>query len=195
MNQPPSTDRAAMLSEALVLEIKAEMGRRDLSSRGLGRLIGESSQYVSMRLDGGNPRTGLRVPINVVDLFAIGSALEVEPTELLARAEVAVDRMMQIAEEQIQSGEARVMSGLKPDQLRAKRPNKDALGYIEGVDDPADYSPGFVEKSIAQEAERVRSDALARKRQSRTERRNDYSSFEGSDVAARDEDREKPRID
>lgn len=75
------------LADALVTEIKAEMGRQDLSSRALGRLIGESSQYMSMRLDGGNPRTGERVTLNIRDLYAIASALRVEPLDLMTRAQ------------------------------------------------------------------------------------------------------------
>lgn len=75
------------LADALVSEIKAEMGRQDLSSRALGRMIGESSQYMSMRLDGGNPRTGERVTLNVRDLYAIASALNVEPLDLMSRAQ------------------------------------------------------------------------------------------------------------
>jgi hypothetical protein len=75
------------LADALVSEIKAEMGRQDLSSRALGRLIGESSQYMSTRLDGGNPRTGERVTLNVRDLYSIASALRVDPLELMARAQ------------------------------------------------------------------------------------------------------------
>ncbi|WP_120264969.1 hypothetical protein [Microbacterium sp. AG238] len=73
-------------SEALVSEIKAEMGRRDLSSRKLGAMIGESSQYMSMRLDGGNPRTGERVTLNVKDLSAIAEALDLKVTDLTLRA-------------------------------------------------------------------------------------------------------------
>ena len=79
------------LADALVLEIKAEMGRQDLSSRALGRMIGESSQYMSTRLDSGNPRTGERVTLNVRDLYAIASALNVEPLELMSRAQRVAD--------------------------------------------------------------------------------------------------------
>lgn len=77
---------AARFSDALVLQIKAEMGRRDMSTRALARKIGESSQYMSMRLDGGNPRTGIRVPLTVRDLAAIASALGLEPNDLIVRA-------------------------------------------------------------------------------------------------------------
>lgn len=76
-------------SEAVVSEIKAEMGRRGLSSRALGRLIGENSQYMSMRLDGGNPRTGKKVTLSITDLAAIASALELDPDEFLRRAMTA----------------------------------------------------------------------------------------------------------
>ncbi len=64
-------DYPQAFSDALVSEIKAEMGRRDLSSRGLGRLIGKSSQYMSDRLDGGNTRTGRRVTLNITDVLLI----------------------------------------------------------------------------------------------------------------------------
>lgn len=77
---------AKRFSDALVSEIKAEMGRRNLSSRKLGELIGESSQYMSMRLDGGNPRTGERVTLNVRDVAAIASALNLRPNDLTFRA-------------------------------------------------------------------------------------------------------------
>ena len=83
-------DYAQRFSEALVSEIKAEMGRRDLSSRGLGRLIGKSSQYMSDRLDGGNSKTGKRVILNVTDLFAIADALGIDATGLTERAEAAM---------------------------------------------------------------------------------------------------------
>lgn len=78
-------------SDALVSEIKAEMGRRDLSSRGLGRLIGKSSQYMSDRLDGGNPKTGKRTVLSVPDLFAIADALGVDANDLTDRATAAAE--------------------------------------------------------------------------------------------------------
>lgn len=74
-------------SEALVSEIKAEMGRQSLSSRGLGRLIGKSSQYMSDRLDGGNTKTGRRVVLTVWDLSAIALALGVSELDLVERAD------------------------------------------------------------------------------------------------------------
>lgn len=79
-------DEAARFSDALVLEIKAEMGRQGLSSRALGRLIGKSSQYMSDRLDGGSPKTGERVTLSVRDLFAMANALGIDEVELARRA-------------------------------------------------------------------------------------------------------------
>ncbi|MCT2087329.1 hypothetical protein M3D75_14495 [Microbacterium enclense] len=75
-----------LFSDALVSEIKAEMGRQDLSSRALGRLIGKSSQYMSDRLDGGSPKTGRRVLLNVTDLAAIAEALGIRTADLTLRA-------------------------------------------------------------------------------------------------------------
>lgn len=84
-------DYPQAFSDALVSEIKAEMGRRDLSSRGLGRLIGKSSQYMSDRLDGGNTRTGRRVTLTITDVLLIGQALEIDATDLIVRAQDAVN--------------------------------------------------------------------------------------------------------
>lgn len=81
------TERADLFSEAVVSEIKAEMGRQSLSSRGVGRLIGKSSQYMSDRLDGGNVKTGRRVLLNVWDISAIAEALGLSERELVSRAE------------------------------------------------------------------------------------------------------------
>ncbi|GAA1779062.1 hypothetical protein GCM10009795_026440 [Nocardioides hankookensis] len=91
MAMPLSPDALARFSEALVSEIKAEMGRRDLSSRALGRLVGRSSQYMSDRLDGGNSRTGRRVTLTVTDLAAIAAVFDLHPAELVRRAKAAVD--------------------------------------------------------------------------------------------------------
>lgn len=78
---------AERFADALVTEIKAEMGRQSLSSRALGRLIGKSSQYMSDRLDGGNVKTGRRVMLNIWDLAAIAGALKLTEVELISRAE------------------------------------------------------------------------------------------------------------
>lgn len=86
MTPAPSGEYLAHFSEALVLEIKAEMGRRDLSARGLATLIGVNPQYVTSRMFGGNPRTGKRVEITVADLETIAGALELDPMELMQRA-------------------------------------------------------------------------------------------------------------
>jgi hypothetical protein len=91
MTSPPSTNYLEGFSDALVSEIKAEMGRRSLSSRALGRLLGRSSQYMSDRLDGGNSKTGRRVTLTVKDLAAIADVFDLHPAELIRRAKAAVD--------------------------------------------------------------------------------------------------------
>jgi hypothetical protein len=86
MTPVPSPHYLARVSDALVSEIKAEMGRRDLSARGLALLIGENPQYVTSRIGAGNPRTGKRVEISVADLYAIAGAFDMDANELLTRA-------------------------------------------------------------------------------------------------------------
>lgn len=82
---------ARLVAEQLVIEVKSAMPRAGVtSSRALGRLIGQSSQYMSMRLDGGSPHTGKRVPLDVEDLVAIAEALGVAASQLVAAAEDAV---------------------------------------------------------------------------------------------------------
>jgi hypothetical protein len=78
---------ANRFSDAMVSEIKAEMGRQDLSSRALARLIGSNPQFVSSRLDGGNPRTGERVILNIRDIVVIAKALGLDYVDLITRAE------------------------------------------------------------------------------------------------------------
>ena len=85
-------DYGQRLAEQLVIEVKAAMARAGItSSRALGRAIGASSQYMSSRLDGGNPRTGERVPLNVRDIAEIAEALGLVPHELVERAEIALE--------------------------------------------------------------------------------------------------------
>jgi transcriptional regulator with XRE-family HTH domain len=86
MTPAPSDEYLERFSAALVLEIKAEMGRRDLSARGLATLIGVNPQYVTSRIAGGNPRTGKRVEITVPDLKRIAGALDLDPIDLMTRA-------------------------------------------------------------------------------------------------------------
>lgn len=84
-------DYGQRLAAALVIEVKAAMVRAGISSsRALGRAIGQNSQYISNRLDGGNPRTGERVPLNVRDLADIGEVLGLPPHILVSRAEDAL---------------------------------------------------------------------------------------------------------
>lgn len=87
-------DYADFFWNAIVLEIKSEMGRRDLSSRALGRSIGKSSQYMSDRLDGGSSKTGRRVVLTVWDLAAMAHAMSVSEASLAKRAnEVALQAL------------------------------------------------------------------------------------------------------
>lgn len=89
MSPTPSPDSTERFIAALISEIKAEMGRRDLTISGLASLIGESKQYLGSRLGSGNPHTGKRVEINVVDLYAIAGALDLDPVKLMHRADRA----------------------------------------------------------------------------------------------------------
>lgn len=85
-------DYGQRLAEQLVIEVKAAMARAGIaSSRALGRQIGKDSQYMSNRLDGGNPRTGERVILNVRDIAEIAGALGLVPHELVERAELALE--------------------------------------------------------------------------------------------------------
>jgi hypothetical protein len=89
MTPAPDQDYLERLADALVMEIKAEMGRRSLSARGLATLIGENPQYVTSRIGAGNPRTGKRVPITISDLAVIAGALDKDALEMLAQARAA----------------------------------------------------------------------------------------------------------
>lgn len=60
---------------------------------------------MSMRLDGGNPKTGELVALTVEDVAAIASAFDLDPHELLQRAERAT-----------------VENGPELDELRERRP-------------------------------------------------------------------------
>lgn len=90
MSPLPGNEYLSRLSEALVSEIKSEMGRRDLSARGLAAIIGENPQYVTSRIGAGNPRTGKRVELTVADLATIAGAFDMEPIDLYNRAAAAV---------------------------------------------------------------------------------------------------------
>lgn len=81
-----------LLADQLVLEVKVQMARQGVpSSRALGQLINRNSQYMSQRLDGGSATTGLRIPLNIRDLAAISAALGILASELVRRAEAAID--------------------------------------------------------------------------------------------------------
>lgn len=86
----PDEYRAA-LTDALVGEIRAEMGRRGIRSiRELAERAGMTVTAMQDRLNK-NARTKRRTPISVPDLAAIGQALDVEPIILLRRAMAEVN--------------------------------------------------------------------------------------------------------
>ncbi len=86
MTPPLDPEYLQRFSDVLISEIKAEMGRRDLSLRGLASLMGVNPQYVSSRLGGGNPRTGKRVELTISDLAALADAMGLDPIDLVRRA-------------------------------------------------------------------------------------------------------------
>lgn len=135
---------ARLFSEALVSEIKAEMGRRDLSTRGLARLIDANSQYLSQRLDGGSPRTGVRVPLNAVDLVSIADALGVSLAELIGRAEVVSSRQAApvSAEDRLDHAGEIDPAALRRDGLTlAALEDKRAADSITAVDEEPEPAP------------------------------------------------------
>ena len=118
------TEYAERFSDALVSEIKAEMGRQSLSSRALGRLIGKSSQYMSDRLDGGNVKTGRRVILNVWDISSIAKALGLSEVELIQRAEaVAAGKVVRAP-----FGERDVPAPVQDERAVAKKKSRDPGG-------------------------------------------------------------------
>jgi hypothetical protein len=83
----PSPEFLERFSAALVEEIKALRSRRGIpSSRQLGELLGEDPQWVSNRLDGGNPRTGKRVAMTTTDIVRIAGVLNTSVTDLMDAA-------------------------------------------------------------------------------------------------------------
>jgi len=117
------TDYGQRFSDALVSEIKAEMGRRNLSSRALGRLIGKSSQYMSDRLDGGNSKTGKRVTLTVTDLYAISHALKMDAGAIIERAEEIAR-----TDDNIIVGRFGVRGAVEDDRAVAKKKGRDRGG-------------------------------------------------------------------
>ena len=79
------------LGAAVVLVIQRERDRQGLSSRELARRMGVTAQYVSSRIDGGNPRTGRRIDVTYEDGALFASALGISSLELTMRAERVAD--------------------------------------------------------------------------------------------------------
>ncbi len=117
-------DYADFFWNALVLELKGEMGRRDLSSRALGRRIGRSSQYMSDRLDGGSSKTGRRVVLNVWDLAAMSHAMDLEEAELARRAHEAALRELAAAQGAADVGSSEHHGREQPTAARRGEPKR-----------------------------------------------------------------------
>lgn len=84
MNARNRSERESLLTEGLVAKINAARAAAGYaSSRELARELGWSSQYISDRLDGGNPRTGRRKALTALDLAQLAQALDLDPVELM----------------------------------------------------------------------------------------------------------------
>lgn len=79
------------LAAAVVLAIQQERDHQGISSRELARRMGVNPQYVSSRIDGGNPRTGERIAVTFKDGALFASALGLSSLELATRAERLAD--------------------------------------------------------------------------------------------------------
>jgi hypothetical protein len=90
-SSPLNDERPYRLSDAFVSEIKAEMGRQDITPGALARMIGVNKQYVSSRLTTGNPHTGKRVLLSLPDVIKVAEVLNLDLRELLDRAEAAAE--------------------------------------------------------------------------------------------------------
>jgi transcriptional regulator with XRE-family HTH domain len=67
------------LTELVAAEVRAEMGRKQVTGVALARKLGVSHAYVSRRLNG-------ETPFDVGDLERIAGILEVSPRRLLGDA-------------------------------------------------------------------------------------------------------------
>jgi len=75
-------ERTATLTALVAAEIRAQMGRLDVRQSELARRMGETDQWMSMRLKG-------RTPIDVNELSRIAKALGIGVHELLPPPDVA----------------------------------------------------------------------------------------------------------
>lgn len=72
-------ERTATLTSLVAAEVRAMLGRLDIRASELARRMGESDQWLSMRLKG-------RTPIDLNELQRIADALRVPVIDLLPRA-------------------------------------------------------------------------------------------------------------
>jgi transcriptional regulator with XRE-family HTH domain len=75
-------ERTATLTSLVAAEIRATMGRLDVRQSELARRMGETDQWMSMRLKG-------RTPIDINELSRIAKALEVGVHDLLPPPDAA----------------------------------------------------------------------------------------------------------
>jgi transcriptional regulator with XRE-family HTH domain len=81
--------RADEFGDALIREIRAEMGRNGVTSvRALAELTGITRGALNDRMNR-KASTGARVPLGPSDLYKIAEALHVEPEVLVRRARIA----------------------------------------------------------------------------------------------------------
>lgn len=71
-----ASERTATLSALVAAEVRAVLGRQDVTRSELGRRMGENAQWVSSRLTG-------QTPINLNDLQRMADALDVRVIDLL----------------------------------------------------------------------------------------------------------------
>lgn len=116
-------DEAIQLWRAIVSEIKAEMGRQDMSSRGLARRLDTNPQYVTYRLNGGNPKTGELVILDVRDLSAMARVLGLTEVELIERAERAVELSRSMI-----PASARTERAAKLDEIKGRKRSRSSIG-------------------------------------------------------------------
>lgn len=75
--------RQRNLSERTAGEIRAEMGRRQMSGRKLAQKMGRSPNWVSLKTSGASD-------LNLEDVEKICAALEIDPVDLIRRASVTL---------------------------------------------------------------------------------------------------------
>lgn len=110
-------ERTATLTSLVAAEIRALMGRQDVRQSELARRMGESDQWMSMRLKG-------RTPIDVNELQRIAVALGVRVHELLPPPDVAAKARISLTEQYLRGYEESMPS--RPSRHARPRDNRPA---------------------------------------------------------------------